>query len=101
MTKQKLDFFFLEKCKEIFFCCLLAIRAIFFKKRMQSKFDGVYVSLLTLLVNLVKLWKLLGGKMLEIAGVCVILTIHPSNAQSFLCNIMEPGSYFLLGRGTN
>lgn len=27
MTEQKLDFFFLEKCKEIFFCCLLAIRA--------------------------------------------------------------------------
>lgn len=26
MTEQKLDFFFLEKCKEIF-CCLLAIRA--------------------------------------------------------------------------
>lgn len=45
MTEQKLDFFFLDKCKEIFFCCLLAIRAFRInnlkKKHIQSEFDGV------------------------------------------------------------
>lgn len=83
MTEQKLDFFFLEKCKRNLLLLLTGHQSFqyqqFKKKHIQSEFDGVQVSLLTLLVNLVKLWKLLGGKKLEIAGVCVILTIDPSN----------------------